>query len=64
MAGIYRSLYYSDVSVGSGGRLTIPQDIRDALKIEDGNVLTIRIEESPDGQRQMVIWKAAEQPEE
>ncbi len=33
MAGIYRSLYYSDVTVGSGGRLTIPQDIRDALKI-------------------------------
>ncbi len=64
MAGIYRSLYYTDVTVGSGGRLTIPQEIREDLQIEDGNVLTIRVEESPDGQRQMVIWKAAEQPEE
>ncbi len=64
MAGIYRSLYYSDVSVGSGGRLTIPQEIREDLNIDDGNVLTIRVEQSPDGQRQMVIWKAANQPEE
>jgi AbrB family looped-hinge helix DNA binding protein len=64
MAGIYRSRYYTDVTVGSGGRLTIPQEIREDLGIDDGNVLTIRVEESPDGQRQMVIWKAAEQPEE
>lgn len=64
MAGIYRSRYYTDVTVGSGGRLTIPQEIREDLSIDDGNVLTIRVEESPDGQRQMVIWKAAEQPEE
>ena len=64
MAGIYRSRYYTDVTVGSGGRLTIPQEIREDLSIDDGNVLTIRVEESPDGMRQMVIWKAAEQPEE
>ena len=36
MAGIYRSLYYADVTVGSGGRLTIPQEVREDLKIEDG----------------------------
>jgi AbrB family looped-hinge helix DNA binding protein len=64
MAGIYRSLYYADVTVGSGGRLTIPQEIREDLGIEDGNTLTLRVEESPDGQRQMVIWKAAQQTEE
>ena len=64
MAGIYRSLYYADVTVGSGGRLTIPQEIREDLKIDDSNVLTIRVEESPDGQRQMVIWRASTQPEE
>ena len=64
MAGIYRSLYYSDVTVGSGGRLTIPQEIREDLRIDDSNVLPIRVEESPDGQRQMVIWKAADQPDE
>lgn len=64
MGGIYRSLYYADVTVGSGGRLTIPQEIREDLRIEDGNTLTLRVEESPDGQRQMVIWRAAQQPEE
>ncbi len=64
MAGIYRSLYYADVTVGSGGRLTIPQEVREDLKIDDGTTLTLRIEESPDGQRQMVIWRSAQQPEE
>ncbi len=64
MAGIYRSLYYADVTVGSGGRLTIPQETREDLGIEDGNTLTLRVEESPDGQRQMVIWKSAQQTEE
>jgi bifunctional DNA-binding transcriptional regulator/antitoxin component of YhaV-PrlF toxin-antitoxin module len=64
MAGIYRSLYYADVTVGSGGRLTIPQEVREDLKIEDGNSLTLRVEESPDGQRQRGIWKAPQQPEE
>ena len=47
MAGIYRSLYYADVTVGSGGRLTIPQEIREDLGLEDGNTLTLRVEESP-----------------
>lgn len=64
MGGIYRSLYYADVTVGSGGRLTIPQEVREDLQIDDGAVLTMRVEESPDGQRQMVIWKSAQQPEE
>ena len=37
MGGIYRSLYYADVTVGSGGRLTIPQEVREDLGIEDGH---------------------------
>jgi AbrB family looped-hinge helix DNA binding protein len=63
MGGIFRSLYYTDVTVGSGGRITIPQNVREDLDMEDGDTLTCRIEESPDGQRQIVMWKAAEQTE-
>jgi len=56
---LYRTLYYEDISVGVGGRITIPQEIRDDLGIQDGDLLTVRVEESPTGQRQMVIWRAA-----
>lgn len=55
---IYRTLYYGDVSVGKGGRITIPQDIRDDIGIEEGDTLTVRVEESPRGIRQMVFWRA------
>lgn len=61
---IYRTLYYTDVSVGVGGRITIPQDMRDDLGLEEGDKLTVRVEEKSDGGRQMVIWKAEQQPEE
>mgnify|MGYP003319788483 CR=1 FL=1 len=33
---IYRTLYYTDVTVGVGGRVTIPQDMREDLGIEEG----------------------------
>ena len=55
---IYRTLYYGDVVVGKGGRITIPQDIRDDVGIEEGDTLTVRVEENPRGIRQMVIWRA------
>ncbi len=61
---IYRTLYYGDVSVGVGGRITIPQDMRDDLRIDEGDLLTVRVEENPKGTRQMVIWRAERQPEE
>jgi len=61
---IFRTLYYGDVTIGVGGRITIPQEIRDDLRIEDGDVLTVRVEEAPDNTRQMVIWRADPQPEE
>ncbi len=61
---IYRTLYYGDVTVGVGGRITIPQDMRDDLGIDEGDTLTVRVEENPKGTRQMVVWRAEQQPEE
>jgi len=61
---IYRTLYYGDVTVGVGGRITIPQDMRDDLGIEEGDTLTVRIEETPQGNRHMVLWRADPQPNE
>jgi AbrB family looped-hinge helix DNA binding protein len=60
---IYRTLYYGDVTVGVGGRITIPQEIRDDLRIDEGDVLTVRVEEAPNNTRQMVMWRAEPQPE-
>jgi len=60
---IFRTLYYSDVTIGVGGRITIPQGIRDDLRIDAGDTLTVRIEEAPNNTRQMVIWRADPQPE-
>ena len=61
---IYRTLYYTDVSVGVGGRVTIPQDMREDLGIEEGDSLTVRVEQNPRGGRQMVIWRADQQDDE
>ena len=61
---IYRTLYYTDVTVGVGGRVTIPQDMREDLGIDEGDSLTVRVEENPRGGRQMVIWRAEQQPDE
>lgn len=53
---IYRTLYYSEVTVGVGGRITIPQDMRDDVSIDEGDSLSVRVEENPNGIRQMVLW--------
>jgi bifunctional DNA-binding transcriptional regulator/antitoxin component of YhaV-PrlF toxin-antitoxin module len=50
--------YYSTVTVGSGGRITIPQEMRDDTRLEDGATLTARLEESETGQRQLTLWKS------
>ena len=55
---IYRTLYYGDVTVGVGGRITIPQEMRDDLGLDERDTLTVRIEENPNGTRQMVLWRA------
>jgi len=61
---IFRTLYYGEVTVGVGGRITIPQEIRDDLRIEEGDMLTVRVEEAPNNVRQMVMWRAEPQTEE
>jgi AbrB family looped-hinge helix DNA binding protein len=60
---IFRTLYYGDVTVGVGGRITIPQDMREDVGIDEGDTLTVRVEENPNGGRQMVLWRAEQQPE-
>lgn len=61
---IYRTLYYGEINVGKGGRITIPQDIRDDVGIDEGDTLTVRVEENPRGIRQMVFWRAEAEDEE
>jgi AbrB family looped-hinge helix DNA binding protein len=61
---IFRTLYYGDVTVGVGGRITIPQEIRDDLGIDEGDVLTVRVEEAPNSIRQMVMWRAEPKQDE
>jgi len=61
---IFRTRYFGEVNVGGGGRITIPQDMRDDLGIAEGDALTVRVEESSDGHRQMVVWRSEQQAEE
>jgi AbrB family looped-hinge helix DNA binding protein len=61
---IYRTLYYGDVVVGVGGRITVPLEMREDLGIDEGDTLTVRVEETANGARQMVLWRAEQQPEE
>jgi len=61
---IYRTLYYTDVTIGVGGRITIPQGLREDLGITAKDTMAVRVEETSDGRRQIVLWRAEEQVEE
>jgi len=61
---IYRTLFYGDVTVGTGGRLTIPLTMRESCGIEAGDTLTVRVEENPNGLRQLVMWRANPDPDD
>lgn len=56
--GIYRVKYHTRIPVGSGGRITIPQEMREDLGLDDGDELAARLEESETGKRQITLWKA------
>lgn len=56
--GIYRVKYHTAISVGSGGRITVPQEMREDMGVDDGDTLTARLEESETGKRQITLWKA------
>ena len=58
---IFRVMYYSSITVGSGGRITIPQDMRDDLGIDDGDSLTVRLEEAEGGRRQITVWTSEDE---
>ena len=59
---IFRIMYYREINVGSGGRITIPQEMRDDLGLSDKDTLRVRLEESEGGQRQFTVWKADQSP--
>lgn len=58
---IYRTRYYGEVTVGVGFRVTIPTDMRHDLGIDEGDILTVRVEESSSGTRQMVVWRSEQE---
>lgn len=57
---IFRVRYYSTVTVGSGGRITIPQEMRDDMNLEDGQTLQARLERSETGEMQITFRKVSE----
>ncbi len=59
---IFRVMYYRDITVGSGGRITIPLEMRDHMRLADGDALKVRLEESESGQRQFTVWKTESSP--
>jgi len=58
--GIYRVRYHTEIPVGSGGRITIPQEMREDLNLDDGDTLTARLEESESGKKQITLWRTEE----
>ena len=60
---IYRTLYYGDVTVGVGGRITIPQDTREDLGIEEGDMVWVGLVVLGWGWGVLVLWCWEVQPD-
>ena len=54
---IYRTLYYAEATVGTEGRMTIPKTMREDCGVADGDTMVVRVEETPQGVRQIVMWR-------
>ena len=54
---IYRTLYYAEAVIGTEGRMTIPKTMREDCGIADGDTMVVRVEETPQGSRQLVMWR-------
>ncbi len=59
---IFRSMYDCTAKVGSGGRITIPLDVRDAMRLREGDELLIQLEESQSGKRQFTAYRIRSAP--
>lgn len=54
---IYRTLYHSQVTVGTDGRMTIPKSMREKCGINEGDAMIVRVDENSQGVRQLVMWR-------
>ncbi len=59
---IFRTIFYGDVTVGTGGRMTIPIAMRDRCGIREGDTMAVRVEKGPDGACQLVMRPVKEKP--
>ncbi|MCE2422196.1 MAG: AbrB/MazE/SpoVT family DNA-binding domain-containing protein [Gemmatimonadetes bacterium] len=53
---IFRVTKTEDLKVGNGGRITIPQNVREEMRLVDGDALKLRVEKGA-GRCQITIWK-------
>ncbi len=58
---IYKVLYSMEAPVTSGGRLTIPKQVRDDCKLKDGDRVYIRVEQTSRGDHNIVLWRAPQE---
>lgn len=54
---IYRTICYFDMNVTRDGRMTVPKSMREQCGIREGDTMTVRVEENPQGVRQLVMWR-------
>lgn len=60
---IYRTICYFDMNVTRDGRMTVPKNLREQCGFREGDTMTVRVEENPQGVRQLVMWKKVSEDE-